>query len=144
MALSDQLTDLAARAKKLEDHAAAAKAKSKADLQQDVKSARESAQAQGDALKSNAERNKDKLSAWWFNVQHAWNKHLADIRKNVDGKKAAHDLKSAQKAAERADDDASFAVDYAFAAIEEAEYAVLDADLAHAEADELAQASAAS
>ena len=44
------------------------------------------------------------------------------------------------RAAERAREDASYAVDYAYAAIEEALYAVLDADLAHRRADELAQA----
>ena len=41
---------------------------------------------------------------------------------------------------EQADEDASYAVDYAYAAIEEAQYAVLDADLAHRHADGLAQA----
>jgi hypothetical protein len=141
MALSDQLTDLAARAKQLEDRAAAAKAKNKADLQQDVKRARDAADAQGEALHNSAERNKDTLSAWWVNVQDSWSDHLDHIRTSIDDKMAEHDLKSAQKAAARADDDASFAIDYAYAAIEEAEYAVLDADLAHAEVDELAQAS---
>ena len=37
--------------------------------------------------------------------------------------------------------DASFAVDYAYAAIEEAEYAVLDARLARMNADDLAAGS---
>ena len=36
---------------------------------------------------------------------------------------------------EQADEDASYAIDYAYAAIEEAQYAVLDADLAHRHAD---------
>jgi hypothetical protein len=40
--------------------------------------------------------------------------------------------------ADIAEDDAVFAIDYAYAAIEEAEYAVLDASLARVEADELA------
>ena len=50
MALSDQLTKLAAKAKEAEDRAAAAKTKAKADLEQDVKEARESAQAHADQL----------------------------------------------------------------------------------------------
>ena len=45
--------------------------------------------------------------------------------------------------ADQADDDAAFAVDYAYAAIEEAEYAVLDSELAHMEADDLADATPA-
>jgi hypothetical protein len=139
MALSDQLTALAARAKDLEDRAAAAKTKTKADLEQDVKNARESAQSQGDALRASADKSKGQISDWWDNVRTSWDKHLKDVHKHVDDKKAAHDLKSAQRAAQQADDDAAFAIDYAYAAIEEAEYAVLDADLAQMEADELAQ-----
>ena len=45
MALSDQLTQLAARIKELEDRAAAAQAKAKDDLEQDVKRSRDSAQS---------------------------------------------------------------------------------------------------
>jgi hypothetical protein len=56
MALSDQLTKLAARAKEVEDRAAAAKAEAKADLEREVKNARESAQAQADALTHTASR----------------------------------------------------------------------------------------
>jgi hypothetical protein len=140
MALSDQLTKLAARAKEFENRAAAAKQKSKSELEQEVKAARDSAQDQGKQLRMSAEQGKDRISAWWDSVQKSWNDHLKAVRKSVDDKKAAHDLKGAQRAAERADDDASFAIEYAYAAIEEAEYAVLDAELAHMEADELANA----
>ena len=138
MALSDQLNKLATRAKAFEDHAAAAKQQAKGDLEQDVKNARESAQAQGDHLRKSAQAGKGQISAWWDSVQHSWNDHLAAVRKNVDDKRAAHDRKSAQRAADQADDDAAFAIDYAYAAIEEAEYAVLDAELAHMEVEELA------
>ena len=40
--------------------------------------------------------------------------------------------------------DAAFAIDFAYAALDEAEYAVLDAELAHMEADDLADANTAS
>ncbi len=46
----------------------------------------------------------------------------------------------AEKIAEKREDDAAFAVQFAYAAIEEAEYAVLDAALARAEADEASAA----
>jgi hypothetical protein len=144
MALSDQLTALAARAKTLEDRAAAAKMKSKDDLQADVKSARHSADQQADSLRKSAENRDDKLSAWWDNVQKSWNENIASMRQAVDDQRAEHDVKKAQRKAESADEDAEFAIEYAFAAIEEAEYAVLDADLAHVEADELAAAGSTS
>jgi hypothetical protein len=46
----------------------------------------------------------------------------------------------AEKIAEKREDDAAFAVEFAYAAIEEAEYAVLDAALARTEADEASAA----
>src|SRR5450755_3992968 len=55
MALSDQLTGLAARAKEAEDRAAAAQGKAKADLQADVESSRASAQAQAQKLRESAD-----------------------------------------------------------------------------------------
>jgi hypothetical protein len=140
MALSDQLTKLAARAKEVEDHAAAAKAQAKSDLQQEVKNARESAQAQADKLHEHTEKTKGEISDWWNDLGREWKRQIDSIRREVDKGRAEHDLKHAQHVAERADEDAAFAIDYAYAALVEAEYAVLDAYLAHEEADELAQA----
>jgi hypothetical protein len=144
MALSDQLTKLAARTKEVEDRAAAARVQAKGDLEQDVKSAREAAQTQADSLHAHTEKTKDNISEWWKDLGREWKNQTESIRRHVDKDRAAHDLKHAQKAAERADDDAAFAIDYVYAALAEAEYAVLDAYLAHAEADELAQAASSS
>jgi hypothetical protein len=142
MALSDQLTKLAARAKEAEDRAVAAKTKARAELEQDVHSAREAAQAQADQMRETAEANKGKVSDWWTGVQKNWDDHVATIRQNIDEKRAEHDLNAAQQDADVAEDDAAFAVDYAYGAIEEAEYAVLDATLARMDADSLAAGSA--
>jgi hypothetical protein len=140
MALSDQLSDLVRRAQQVEDRVAAANAKTKADLEADVKDARESAQEQADVLRTKAQTGKGKLSAWWDRLQSSWHDHVAAVRKGAEDRRVAHDWKAAERAAENADEDAAFAIEYAYAAIEEAQYAVLDADLAHREADELAQA----
>jgi hypothetical protein len=138
MALSDQLGQLAARAKEVEDHAASAKGKAKADLEQELEASRQAAQVQADGLRQSAEARKGKISAWWDSVQDSWNEHLAAIRTDVDEKRASHDLSTAQKRADQADEDAAFAIDYAYAVIDEAEVAVLDARLARMDADELA------
>jgi hypothetical protein len=138
MALSDQLTKLAARAKEAEDRAAAAQNKARADLEQDVKTARESSKAQADRLSKTVEDQKGKLSAWWTRLQRSWDEHIAEIHQHIEERRASHDLEAAQRAADSAEDDAAFAIDYAYAAIEEAEYAVLDARLARIDADDLA------
>jgi hypothetical protein len=140
MAVSDQLTQLAARAKEAEDRAAAAQGKARADLERDVENARTSAQAQADKLRATVDAKKGKLSVWWNDLQRSWDEHIEKIRSDIEERRAEHDVDRAQKRAENAEDDAAFAIDYAYAAIEEAEYAVLDASLARMEADELAEA----
>ena len=120
MALSDQLSALAARAKAAEDRAAAAKQKAKTDLEQDAKNAHQSAQNHADALRTKAAETKDQASAGWDKVQQSWNDHVAAARKNFDDRKAAHDLKSAQRTADRANKDAELAIDYAYSAVEDA------------------------
>ena len=76
MAVSDQLTKLAARAKEAEDHAAAAQGKARADLEQDVEKARTSAQAQADKLRAAADAKKGKLSVWWNDMERSWHEHV--------------------------------------------------------------------
>jgi|1186.fasta_scaffold529775_1 hypothetical protein len=143
MALSDQLTKLADRAKQAETRAVAAQRKAKADLESDVSAARASSQAQAQKLRQTAEAGEGKISDRWTNVQKTWNEHVAAVRENIDDKKAAHDLAQAQRAANDAEDDASYAIDYAYSAVEEAEYAVLEAELARMDADELETAAQA-
>jgi hypothetical protein len=89
---------------------------------------------------THTEKTKSDISEWWNDLGRDWKKQIESIRREVDQDRATHDLKHEQKAAQRADDDAAFAIDYVYAALAEAEYAVLDAYLAHKEADELAQA----
>jgi hypothetical protein len=142
MALSDDLTTLAARVKEAEDHTAAAQAKTKAELEQDKAAVRASAEARADKLRQEAEERKSRLSVWWHDLQRTWNEHLGKIRDDIEGKRAEHDVDRAQRRAETAEGDAAFAISFAYAAVEEAEYAILDATVARMEAEELTQQSA--
>jgi hypothetical protein len=54
-------------------------------------------------------------------------------------REAEIDAKEALRRADAAEEDALFAIDYAYGTIEEAEYAVLDAILARMDADDLAE-----
>lgn len=137
MTASEELTNLAARAKEAEDRVAAAHSKAKADLEEDVESARASAQARAENLRQTADKHRGRISDWWNDMQEQRDEHIAKIRGSIDSKKSEHDADRAEKHAQRAEDDAVFAVAYAYAAIDEAEYAVLDASLARLEADEL-------
>ena len=138
MALSDDLTKLAARAKTAEDRVAAAQREEHANVQRDVQSARDSLDKQTDQLRQSAEANRGQLAKWWSDVQKSWDDQIASIRRDVDSKKAEHDLKVAQRKADSAEEDAEFAITYAYWAVEEAEYRALDAHLARMDAEKLA------
>jgi hypothetical protein len=53
----------------------------KSELEQDVMSALDSAEAQANSLRKHAEERKGKISAWWEELQHDWNKQMKSIRK---------------------------------------------------------------
>src|SRR4051794_30399258 len=137
MALSDQLTRLANRAKQAETRAAAAQKKARSDLETDVSAAGASAQEQAHKLRQTAQESEGKISDHWTGLQKTWNDHVDAVRDDIDQRKAKHDREEARRDADTAEDDAAYAIDYAYAAIEEAEYAVLEAELARMEADEL-------
>jgi hypothetical protein len=144
MALSDQLSKLAARTKELEDRAAAARQEARADLQHDVEAARVASNANAEVLGKAWDEDVAEVSAWWTDMGRSWDEHLARVRERVETKKEQHDLKAAQRDADEALAYASYLIDYTYAAVDEAEYAVLDAVLAQKEADELAAAQQAS
>jgi hypothetical protein len=144
MALSEQLSKLAARTKELEDRATAARQEARADLQHDVEAARVASNANAEALSKSLDASEAEVSAWWTDMGRSWDQHIANVRQRVEEKKEQHDLKAAQRDADDATAYASYLIDYTYAAVDEAEYAVLDAVLAQREADELAAAQQAS
>jgi hypothetical protein len=125
--LSDQLADLSVRAKGAEQaldaaekeaddkivvrkeqaHAAATKAVEK--VNQEAKSANDTANRNWSAVKANIADDMNRLKV---NVAHA---------------KHEHDVKRAENRADRLEWEAEFAIDYATAAVEQAKLAVLDA-----------------
>ena len=141
--LADELTKLAARAQEAETRGTAARGKGKADLEQDIDSARDSAQAQSDKMRVRAEESRGSISAWWTDVQKTWDAHVATLRDRADSKKEEHDVHVAQRRAENAEADAAYAIDFAYGAVVEAEYAVLDAARARTNANELTQGAGA-
>jgi hypothetical protein len=139
MALSDDLTMLAARVKEAEDRLAAAQGAARDKVHHDVQVAREALESRTDQLRQTAKSNQGKVAAWWSDVQKSWDEQIASIRRDIESKKAQHDLKAAERRADSAEEDAEFAIQYAYWAVEDAEYAVLDATLARMDADSLAE-----
>ena len=139
MAQSDDLTRLATRAKEAQTRVAEVREGARADLEQNVASARESAQEQGDKLRDEAEKGKAGISGRLSDVQRSWNEHISRVREDLDDKRAKHDVHMAQRRADDAEAYASFAADHAYSAVVEAEYAALDAVLARRDADQMSE-----
>jgi predicted RNase H-like nuclease (RuvC/YqgF family) len=138
MALSDELTKLAVRAKEAETRTAAARDEAGADLEKEVESARAAAQGQAEKLRQGAEGGKAEVSGWWTDVQKSWNAQVSRVREDVESKKEKQDVHMAEARADDAEGYAFFAIDLAYSAVVEAEYASLDALLARKEADQRA------
>ena len=123
----EQLADLSVRAKGAEQaarkeqaHAAATKAVEK--VNQEVKSANDTANRNWSAVKAKIADDMNHLKA---NIAHA---------------KHEHDVKRAENRADRLEWEAEFAVDYAIASVEQAKLAVLDAVDGRLAAEEAKQA----
>jgi hypothetical protein len=142
MAVSDNLTRLATRAKEAETRVAEVREEARADLEKDVASARESAQEQAEKLRHSAEKSKAGISGRLSDVQRSWNEHIARVREDLEDKRAKHDAHVAQRRADDAQEYASFAADHAYSAVVEAEYAALDAVLARMDADQMSEEAA--
>ena len=141
MAASDALAQLASRAKLAEDHVKATRSQARSDIEAQVAQARTNAEQKAQSLQAQTATADAEVSAWWSDVQRNWSDHVAQVRADVQGRKAERDKKRLVHRAETAEGDAAAAVEFAEAALEEAEYAVLDATLARLDADQ-AQSSA--
>jgi len=139
VAASDDLMELAQRAKVAEDRVAAAKSQARSDVEQEVVRVRDAAQRKADQLQAQTARAAAGASQWWTDVQRSWSGHVAQVREDIGDKKAKMDAKMARRHADTAEDDAVVAVAFAESALEEAEYAVLNATLARMDADAAAK-----
>ena len=137
MAISEKLESLTARAKDAQARAEAVRDKPRADVEQHVSAARAAAEAQADELRLDADERQGRISDRWVDVRRSWNERVAAARKDIASKKTEHDVHSARKAADQAEDEASFVIDLAYSAVVEAEYAALDAYLARMKAEEM-------
>jgi hypothetical protein len=99
---------------KLQKTALPRRSRAPAKLQQDVQSARDSLQKGTDQLRETAEANQGRVAAWWSDVQTSWDDQIATIRRDIESKKAEHDLKAAQRNADDAEEDAKFPIAYAY------------------------------
>lgn len=136
MALSDELSKLTVRAQEADERAGAATETAKSELEANRDFARARGEEQAEDRRAVTEKGQEQISDAWKEMEISWNHATAALREDVESRKTEHDLRKAQRRADRAEDDARFAINFAYSAIAEAEYSVLDAALARMEADE--------
>jgi hypothetical protein len=137
-ALSDQLTDLAARSKKTEDVVAAAREKNRARLESQRDKLKTSI-ADGNAkAKERASSAEASTQRWWNDTRSSVDARFATMRAEAGERRTEKDIKKAEHHADQAEQDAADAIDWALYVLDQAEYAVIDAVIARADADDLA------
>jgi hypothetical protein len=139
--LSEQLTDLAARAKKTEDFVASAQESNRKQLEED-RADLKTAIAAG---KANAQQDvamvKQETSQALDEVGSSIDHWLGKVRAAANERRSERKIKRAQRDAEVSEDVAAGAIDFAIFAMDQAEYAVSDAVLTRADADAMAESS---
>jgi hypothetical protein len=135
--LSEQLSDLADRAKQAEDTVAAAQAKNRAALQSQREKLKSSIDAATRRTQADATAAHEEMQSWWDETRSDIHDRFEELRAKRDERCAERDLQRAENRADDAELDAADAIDFAAYTIDEAEYAVVDAGIARADADEL-------
>jgi len=125
--LSEQLSDLSARAKNIENAVMAAQKEGQDKVVARTAEARASATAAVDKVKQAVKAANEAGSTKWGAMEAKLGADLDALKMRVSEKKHAMDAKIAEREAEHAERDASFAIDYAIASIEQGKLAVFDA-----------------
>ena len=133
--LSDQLSDLAARAKNVENAAMAGQKEGHDKVVARTAEARASATAAVEKVKQSVKAARDAGSTKWGAMEAKLGADMDALKTRVSEKKRAIDAKIAERDAEDAEDGASFAIDYAIASIEQAKLAAFDAISARLDAE---------
>ncbi len=133
--LSEQLSDLSARAKDVENAVMAAQKEGHDKVVARMTEARASATAAVDKVKKSVKAATDAGSTKWGAMEAKLGADMDALKIRASEKKHAIDAKIAERDAEHTESDASFAIDYAIASIEQAKLAVFDAISARLDAE---------
>jgi prophage DNA circulation protein len=125
--LSEQLANLSVRAKNAEDAAAAAQKEAHDKVAARVAQAQSAAEEAVQKVNQNIKSASDTASAKWNGLKAKIAADVDDLKSKIAQRKHDVTVKRAANYSQQLDDDASCAIDYAIASIEQANVAVLDA-----------------
>jgi len=125
--ISEQLANLSVQAKKAEDAVAAAQKETHDKVVARVAQAQAAAEEAVQKVNQNIKSAGDTASAKWNGLKAKVAADIDGLKSKVAQRKHESGVKRAQNYSQLLDDDATFAIDYAVASIEQAKLAVLDA-----------------
>ena len=133
--LSQQLADLSIRAKNTEDAWAAAKKEAHDKIEARKEQARAAATKAAEKVNQEIKSAGDTAARNWTAVRAKIAADMDALKAGVAGAKRDLDAKHAESRAERLEWEASVTIDYAIASVEQAKLAVLDAVAGRVEAE---------
>jgi hypothetical protein len=133
--LSEQLADLSVRAKSTEDALAAAQKEAHDKIEARKQQARAAATKAIEKVNQEVKSAGDSATRDWNTVKAKIASDMTTLKANVAHAKHDLDVKHAENRADRLEWEAGFAIDYAIASVEQAKLAVLDAIDSRAEVD---------
>jgi hypothetical protein len=134
--LSEQLSNLSARAKRAEDNFAATRTEAREKREQRREQAKASAEATIQKVDSAVKSAGDKAERGWNSFQTKVDADIDSLNRNIAQKKHDIDARQAQNLADDREFEAAVAIDYALASVDQAELAVIDAVIARVDAEE--------
>jgi len=137
MALSDQLTDLAQRTKKLEDAVTAAHEANKAKLEERRQELKASQEARSKALAAKVADAKAETRSWWLDTTAKFEQRRAELEAKHEQHMNERSVEAAERVAEQDEDNASMMIAMAAFLIDSATKAVVEAGIARERASEL-------
>ncbi len=125
--LSQQLADLSVRAKSAEDAVEAAEKEAHDKIAARREKAHAAATKAVEKVNQDVKSANDTAARNWGTVKAKITADMNTLKANVAHAKHERDVKHAENHADRLEWEASFAIDYAIASVEQAKLAVLDA-----------------
>jgi hypothetical protein len=134
--LSEQLSELSARAKTAEDHVAAAQQEAHDKLIARRDQSRAAVEQAINKVDQDIRSAGDTAADKWRSLQTKIHSDMDALRSDIAERRHERDVNRAEDRADRLEGEAAVALDYAVASIEQAELAVYDAIVGRAEANQ--------
>ena len=138
--LSEQLAEMSVRAKNAEDSVAAAMKDAHEKFEARREQSAAAATAATEKVNQEVKSVKDTATRNWNALQAKVDADIQTLKAGIAQRKREREAGRAEENAERLEWEAGFAIDYAVASIEQAKLAVLDAIAGRVEAEEIKKA----